>query len=339
MDDKVDRQPFWPRAPDRPRYIYEHTLRTPSDIMIDVKELRLMQALTGDQSPNAPLYEKPVAVAARQGRIYVTDSVRRRVAVFDVPRRRVFAFGVREPNLQKPIGLALDARFCVYVADSGRRRIMVYDGLGLLLRQMGGDKILERPVGVAVNAEGTRVYAIDRADNDSDQHRVVMFDGTGRFLRHIGERGSRNAQFNVPVAGACAPDGSLYVLDAGNFRVQVLTADGEFKHSFGGLGIGFGDFARPRGLAVDAQGNVYVSDASFNNVQVFDPQGQLLLAVGNMGRTDAPGRYRLLSGVAVDETGRIYIADQVFNKVEVLRPLQDAEADVLLRNAKSPRAP
>lgn len=298
-----------------------------------------MQALTGDQSVNSPVYEKPVAVAARQGRIYITDSVRRRVAVFDVPRRRVFAFGLREPRLQKPIGLALDARFSVYVADSGRRRIMVYDSLGLLVRQVGGEKILQRPVGVAVNAEGTRIYAIDRADNDSDEHRVVMFDGAGQFLRHIGQRGDRNAEFNAPVAGACAPDGSLYVLDAGNFRVQVLTADGEFKHSFGGVGIGFGDFARPRGLAVDGQGNVYVSDASFNNVQIFNPQGQLLLAVGQTGRTDAPGRYRLLSGVAVDETGRIYIADQVFNKVEVLRPVQDIEAETLLKSVKPPGAP
>lgn len=305
--------------------------------MIDVKELRVMKALTGDQSAHAPAFEKPVAVAARQGRIYVTDSVRRRVAVFDVPRRRVFAFGLREPRLQKPVGLAIDAQFTVYVADSGRQRIMVYDSLGLLVRQIGGDKLLQRPVGVAANAQGSRIYAIDRADNDSDQHRVVMFDGEGRWLRHIGQRGSRGGEFNVPVAGACAPDGTLYVLDAGNFRVQVLTPDGEFKHSFGGVGIGFGDFARPRGLAVDARGNVYVSDASFNNVQIFDPQGQLLLAVGQAGRADAPGRYRLLSGVAVDETGRIYLADQVFNKVEVLRPLHNAEADALLKGG-SPAA-
>lgn len=335
-DDKIDRQPFWPRPPDRPRFIYEHTLRTPADIMMDVKELRVMQTLTGDQSANLPAFEKPIAVAARKGRIYVTDSVRRRVAVFDVPRRRVFAFGIREPRLQKPVGLALDGLSAVYVADSGRRRIMVYDSLGLLVRQIGDDKILERPVGVAVNAEGTYIYAIDRASNDSDQHRVTLFDGSGRFLRHIGRRGNRNGEFNIPVAGVCGPDGTLYVLDAGNFRIQALTAEGEFKYSFGNVGAGFGDFARPRGLAVDGQGNLYVSDASFNNVQIFDPQGQLLLALGQTGRSDAPGRYRLLSGVAVDETGRVYLADQVFNKVEVVRPLRTTEADLLLHGGKPP---
>jgi len=334
VEDNIDRQPFWPRRPDRPRYVYEHTLRTPADILADVKELRLMQALTDDQSAHSPAFEKPSAVAARQGRIYVTDSVKRRVVVFDVPRRRVFVFGWRTPQLQKPLGLALDAQSSVYVADSSQRRIMMYDAWGLLVRQIGDAKTLERPTGVAVNLDGTRVYAIDRSNNESDQHRIVMFDGDGRFLHQIGGRGNRDGEFNVPVAGACAPDGTLYVLDAGNFRVQALAPDGEFRHSFGGVGIGFGDFARPRGLAVDAQGNVYVSDASFNNVQIFDPRGQLLLAIGQLGRADVPGRYGLVSGVAVDETGRIYIADQLFNKIDIVRPVKDFEAEILLNGGK-----
>lgn len=334
-DDKVDRHPFWPRPPDRPRYLYEHALRTPADILADVKELQIRQMITGDRSANLPAFEKPVSVAAHQGRIYVTDSVKRRVVTFDVPRRKVFVFGWRAPGqLQKPIGIALDSRSNVYVADIGLQQIMMYDAWGLLVRRFGDAKTLERPTGVAVNAAGTRVYAIDRASNESELHRVAMFDGEGRFLRHIGKRGSRNGEFNVPVAGACAPDGTLYVLDAGNFRVQALTADGEFKFGFGGVGIGFGDLARPRGLAVDGQGNVYVSDASFNNVQIFDPKGQLLLAVGQLSRSDFPGRYGLVSGVAVDETGRIYIADQLFNKIEVLRPLKDFEADILLKGGK-----
>jgi len=335
IDDKIDHQPFWPRPPDRPRFVYEHTLRAPADILADVKELQLLQTLTGDQSANNPAFEKPAAVAARQGRIYVTDSVKRRVVAFDVPRRRVFVFGWRTPGqLQKPLGLALDARSAVYVADSSLRRIMMYDAWGLFVRHFGDPTTLERPTGIAVNAEGTRVYAIDRASNESDQHRVVMFDGEGRFLREIGKRGSREGEFNVPVAGACAPDGTLYVLDAGNFRVQALTPDGEFRHSFGGVGVGFGDLARPRGIAVDGQGLVYVSDASFNNVQIFNPQGQLLLAIGQVSRTDAPGRYGLVSGVAVDETGRIYVADQFFNKIEVVRPVKDAEADLLLKGER-----
>jgi DNA-binding beta-propeller fold protein YncE len=120
-------------------------------------------------------------------------------------------------------------------------------------------------------------------------------------------------------------DGILYVLDAGNFRVQAFAADGTFLRTFGSVGSGAANFARPRGIAVDDEGNVYVSDAYFGNVQIFNAQGQLLLALGQAGDRDAPGRYGLVSGVAVDETGRVYVGDQLFRKIEVIRRLAPAE--------------
>ncbi len=330
------RIPFWPRPPDRPRFIYEHTLRTAADIGARQSQDELRQWLTGDQALNSPLFEKPADVAARGGRIYVTDTVARWVIAFDVPRRRVFRFGLRTPGrLKKPWGLALDGRGNVYVADTTARRIVVYDGWGLFIRSVGTDRELERPTGVAVNAAGTRIYAIDRGSNESDQHRVVVYDGDGAHLRTIGSRGSAAGAFNVPVAGAVAPDGTVYVLDAGNFRIQALTAEGEFLRAFGQVGAAFGGMARPRGLAVDGSGRIYVSDAAFGNVQIFDHEGRLLLALGSVGRRDEPGRYGLASGVAVDETGRVYIADQLYGKVEILRPLADDEATRLQRESSA----
>ncbi len=328
--------PLWPKPPDPPRFVYEHTLRTPADIGVRQGQHDLREWLTGAQPLNAPVFEKPADVAARGGRLYVTDTVARWVIAFDVPRRRVFRFGVRpEGRLAKPWGLALDASGNVYVADSTARRIMVYDGWGLFKRSIGNERELERPTGVAVNASGSRVYAIDRGTNESQRHRVQLYDGDGAHLRTIGSRGSETGAFNVPVAGAVGPDGTLHVLDAGNFRVQAFSVDGEFIRAFGHVGAAYGALARPRGLALDDQGRIYVSDAAFGNVQVFDAQGRLLLALGGIGRRDEPGRYGLASGVAVDETGRVYIADQLFGKVEVLRPLSESEAKTLMRQVKS----
>ena len=330
-DSKPATVPVWPQPPDRPRFIYEHTLRSPADIGARQSQDEFREWLTGDQYLSAPVFEKPADVAARGGRIYVTDTVARWVIAFDVPRRRVFRFGLRTPGrLAKPWGLALDGSGNVYVADTSARRIMVYDGWGLFKRAIGNDRELERPTGVAVNAAGTRIYAIDRGSNESDRHRVLLYDRDGTHLRTIGGRGSDAGAFNVPVAGAVAADGTVYVLDAGNFRVQALTADGDFLRAFGQVGSAFGGLARPRGLAVDQLGRIYVSDAAFGNVQIFDEQGRLLLALGSVGRRDEPGRYGLAGGVAVDETGRVYVADQLFGKVEVLRPLTDAEAQRML---------
>lgn len=329
--------PSWPQPPDQPRFAYETVLRSHADIYIpsSTKE-KMFQGATGLSAVSAqPVFEKPAAIAARNGSIYVADTMKKSVIVFDVPRRKLYRFGLREPGrLVQPLGIALDAQMRVYVADAKRREIIVYDGFGLFQHVIGGPNDLDRPVGVAVSRDGERIYAVDRSHNESDRHRVVVYDKEGKKLQVIGSRGAGDGLFNVPLQAAVAADGTLYVLDAGNFRVQAFDRDGQFLRAFGRAGVNSGNFARPRGIAVDDEGRVYVSDASFNNFQIFTPDGQLLLAVGRSGPDSAPGRYGLLSGISVDETGRVYVVDQLFNKVEVIRPLSDAEGQRMLLAAQ-----
>ena len=321
----------WPAPPDLPRYLYEAQLRGSRSLQADSDRDRMRRLISGeDDAPRS--FGKAFGVAARSGRIYVTDTERRAVHVFDVPRRRFFTFGYRrEGTLRKPMGIAVDARGNVYVTDQGARRVVMYDALGLYLKTLGGPEDLVRPTGVAASADGARVYVVDTGGVESDRHRVLAYDGDGRRLFHIGARGNGPGEFNLPVDAALAPDGTLYVLDAGNFRVQAFDRDGRYLRGFGGVGTGLGQFSRPRGIGVDPDGNVYVSDAWFGNVQVFDPRGRLLLAIGERAREDGPGRYRLPAGVAVDETRRLYVADQYFHKIEVIRRLDEGESRSLAR--------
>jgi len=322
---------YWPTPPEIPRFVYETVLRNSLDLVENTKTNLFRRLVAGTPSPQ-PAFEKPFGVAAHAGRIYVTDTVTRSVAVFDVPRRRFFRMGLRAPGtLQKPVGIALDGKMHVYVADASAHRVMVYDSLGLFLREIGGPADLERPTGVAVDKAGDRVYIVDRGSNESRNHRVVVYDGKGHKLFVIGTRGTAEGQFNVPVQAAVAPDGTLYVLDSGNFRVQAFDRNGRFLRTWGKVGSELGNFARPRGIAVDGEGNIYVTDAGYGNFQVFNPAGQLLLPVGRHGDSDKPGRYALPSGIAVDETGRVYVVDQYFRKVEVIRRLSVQEGERIAR--------
>jgi len=327
---------IWPQPPDQPRFAYETMLRSPADIALVTDEASLREQLTGVAAvSNQPVLDKPSAMVARKGRIYIADTGSHSIVVFDVLRRKVFRFGLRQPgDLLKPAGLALDGEMNVYVADASWRKVLVYDSLGLFQRMVGDPAELERPTGVAVSRDGERIYVIDRAHYESDQHSVVVYDKAVKKLQVIGSRGSAEGQFNVPVPGAVGADGTLYVLDAGNFRVQAFDRDGKFLRSFGRPGKDFGNFARPRGIAVDDEGNIYVSDASFNNFAIFNPDGQLLLAIGQGAREANPGQYGSLNGIAVDETGRVYVVDQLFNKVEVFRRLSDSEGQQMLKEAK-----
>lgn len=64
------------------------------------------------------------------------------------------------------------------------------------------------------------------------------------------------------------PDGSIYITDAMNFRVQRFGPDGLVRSLFGQAGDGTGDFAKPKGVAVDSAGTIYVVDALHNSAPV-----------------------------------------------------------------------
>ena len=314
----------WPAPPEAPRFRHEATLGSTLDLTAATAESTLKSALTGIQPQAEPVFQKPFAVAARAGRIYVSDTQARVIHVYDLPRRRIFRLGYRrEGALRKPLGVAVDGRGVVYVADVTARRVIAYDAYGLYLRDFGQPDDYTRPTGVAASADGSRVYVVDTGGVDSDRHRLLVYDGAGDRIATVGTRGSGPGQFNLPTAAAVAPDGTVYVLDGGNFRVQAFDRDGRFLRAWGELGKGLGQLARPRGIAVGPRGNVYVSDGSFGNVQVFDPDGRLLLPIGSSQASPEPGSYPLIAGVAVDETGRLYVVDQFFAKVEVLRYVGD----------------
>ena len=315
----------WPTPPEQPRYQYEGTLRNAASLRDKSTLSEYRRLLTGEDQSRVS-FGKPLAVAAFRGRVYVTDTEGRRVFVFDLPRRRAFSFGLRfEGELKKPSGIAVDSRGQVYVVDSTARRVVIFDALGLYLRHIEGAQSWARPTAVAVSQGGERVYVVDTGGVDSDSHRIWVHGADGKALGAIGTRGSGPGQFNLPTDADVAPDGTLFVLDGGNFRVQAFDAGGTFRSQFGSVGNAVGQFARPRGLAVDRDGLVYVSDASFCNVQVFSADGQMLLTIGSRAERDAPGRYMLPAKIAADETGRLYIVDQFLHKIDIIRRLSDPE--------------
>jgi sugar lactone lactonase YvrE len=317
---------YWPKPPAPPRFVFVTTLRSEESIRPKTAEDRFRGVLTG-VTKEQRILGKPFGVAARNGLVVVTDTAQQKGFIFNLRRRKLYHFGHvgNEGVMSKPMGVDIGADNTIFVADVGAKKIYVYDAFGMYLRTIGRRGELDRPVDVAVSPDGKQVFVMDAGGIDSQRHRVVVYDGQGVQRRVIGRRGEGEGEFNLPTQVALAPDGTLYVLDAGNFRVQAFSPEGKFLRSWGGAGRGFGDFARPRGLAVDGDGNVYVSDAAYRNFQVFNPQGRLLLPIGGNELVDKPGQFALPSGLAVDELGDVYIVDQIFAKIDVIRRVPEEE--------------
>lgn len=311
----------YPPAPEEARYYFERTLMNSGQVTADPDKGRMRRMLTGESQTGDAL-GKPFDVSVCRGVVYVSDSVRRRVLVFDYPGRRYFRIGDDEPgSLLKPLGVATDGACNVYIVDGSLSRVMIYDARGKYLSSVGGPEYFKHISHVAVDAAGTRLYIVDTGTVENRDHRVRVFDAKdGKHLQDIGTRGSEPGKFNLPRDIALGPDGHLYVVDGGNFRVQVFKTDGTHVRVFGGMGAQYGQFTRPKGIALDKEGRIYVADAAFGNFQIFTPEGQLLLFIGDRANTPGPGKYLLPAGIDVDEDGRVYFVDQYFRKIDVFRP-------------------
>jgi len=325
--------PYWPKPPERARFIYESSISSELDIVSE-SNTDLLRATVAGSNPRANrAFLKPYDVAARNGRILVSDSGGNIVNLFDLAQGKLFRIGRGEKGkLQTPSGVTIDNMGNLYVADVKAKRVVMYNGRGHFIRSIGDGELFSKPADVAVSNSGDRIYVVDLGALNNERHRVVVFNPEGEILFTFGIHGNRPGELHLASHIAVGPDNNVYVLDGGNFRVQVFDRDGKYLRHWGKVGANIGDFGRPRGLAIDADGNVYVTDATFGVFQIFNPQGQLLMFVGNTGLDNKPGQYPLAAGIAVDDSNHVFVVDQMYNKVEVLRRLSDIESDNLAKN-------
>jgi hypothetical protein len=118
----------------------------------------------------------------------------------------------------------------------------------------------------------------------SRQNQYWIFSPAGKFLEAWGTAGSGPGQLALTThdpnpdsvgAIAFAPDGSFYIADNGNYRVEKFDKNRKFVLQWGSFGTGDGQFGSPKGIATDGK-SVWVSDDPRNDVQVFDTDGHFL---------------------------------------------------------------
>jgi predicted membrane-bound mannosyltransferase/sugar lactone lactonase YvrE len=174
--------------------------------------------------------------------------------------------------------------------------------------------------GIALAADGS-VYVAD-----SNNNRIEHFSATGQLINSWGGLSSMDADsapggtFKEPWGIAVAPDGSVYVADTWNYRIQKFSAEGKFLTMWGEAGQGDSPdaFWGPRGVAVDQKGNVYITDTGNKRVVVFDSKGKYITEFGSYGMD--PGQFDEPVGIAVDKNGAVYVADTWNKRIQVFTP-------------------
>lgn len=119
--------------------------------------------------------------------------------------------------------------------------------------------------------------------------------------------------FRSPQDVVVGPDGSIYLLDAGNHRVVHLDADlqlirviSEFEN-----GGSRDAFRNPRGLFVTGEGRIYVADTDNGRIVELDADGRLVRVIGPPGPEHAAafpaGFVYRPNKLVVDDAGRLFV--------------------------------
>jgi len=82
------------------------------------------------------------------------------------------------------------------------------------------------------------------------------------FVQQIGDLDTEDENFQLyrPNDVAVDGEGNIYILDAGNYRIQKYDEQGTFIASFGRQGEGPGEFRFPNSIQVSPDKNIYVDD-------------------------------------------------------------------------------
>jgi len=206
-----------------------------------------------------------------------------------------------------PWGVAVGPRGEVVVADTFGYRIRVFDSELRPLHVFGNTPDVSRTPG-PLDLYGPRDVAFDATGKiwvtDTGNDRLLVYTTLGEFDRQVGGPGKGPGQFDEPVGISIASDGTVFVADAWNRRVQLLRTDGTPAGSFTVDGWGGIDASDKPYLAALPDGRVAVTVPSRNEVRVYGRDGSLQATFDAVGAAlNRP------YGLAARPDGRLWIAE------------------------------
>jgi DNA-binding beta-propeller fold protein YncE len=229
--------------------------------------------------------------------LFVSDVGHDRIAVLDPDTLALVSeFGADHQSGTHDIDF--DAVGRAYVADTHNNRVTIYKMAGAKASLIG--QITDRirgPEGVLAHPNG-RIYVAGAWSGNvvAYQDGKVVAELTGLSSPHDLER---------------APDGDIWLADAGNDRMLLLSPDLAIKRELKDAPY---DFDGVRYQDVLPDGTLIVADKNNHQVKVIGPDGTLLLVLGTGRAERGPGGFRTPEGIEV-EGDTLWISDSGNDRV------------------------
>ncbi len=242
--------------------IYVTDIASKSVYIFDTKENEEL-VITGSDDESF-LY--PIDITTdKDGNIYVSDSVRAKIYVFEEDGD--YLYSIKPRILQRSVGIAISSdNKKLYIVDPVSSQIHVTTLKGKYIDTIGhkGNLDLEfnRPTFIDIGSDG-KIYI-----TDSMNHRVVILDKDESYLSSFGKLGQNIGNFGSPRGISLDDEDNIYVTDTMFNNVQIFNKNGQLLLVLGRYGAQKGEFALPEDISILKDGTIYISDTNNKRVQV-----------------------------------------------------------------------
>lgn len=143
------------------------------------------------------------------------------------------------------------------------------------------------------------------------ESRILMFNANGDFIKSWGGEGAQAGQFKQPHSVVTTADGTLFVADRSNQRIQVFDRDGNYLRESSHPGT-------PCGLCMCRdQQHMFMAHGHAGKIMKLDLLGKVLGITGSQGK--GPNQYGEAHYIAISNDERtLYIADTLNWRVQTL---------------------
>jgi len=132
-----------------------------------------------------------------------------------------------------------------------------------------------------------------------------VFIETHRF----GGAGNGAGQFQKSSAIAISREGSIYITDTGNNRIQQFDAEGQFLKTIGGFGFAEDQFNQPLDIWTASIINIYISDYNNRRIQRYDRNLNFLSSLQNQVSLPANFQFQEVGSCAVSSQNDLFLLD------------------------------
>ncbi len=212
-------------------------------------------------------------------RLFVSDVGNNRVAILDAESLRLLGhFGSDHQDGTHDVDFDADGR--LYVADTHNGRVTIYEMSGTKGKLVGElSAKIRGPEGVLVHPNGKIYVGAAWSGN------LVVYD-RGKVVNEM-------TGLSSPHDVELAPNGDIWLADAGNDRMVLLSPDLKIKKILQGPPY---NFSGPRYQDTMPDGTLIVADKNTHSIKIIGPGGALLQVLGN-GPGKGSGKFRTPEGI------------------------------------------